>query len=93
MKKDTEITKVQFYIATYTPSELDEQPFSEVLAVFPEMPNKDNGFDCYANLGQHSICHSDFIKNNCKDATKEQYKDLFNELENIGYNLEVLNAD
>ena len=47
-------------------------------------------FMSYAHIGQHSSCHSDYAKE-CKKATKKQYLELKKELENIGYELNVLN--
>jgi predicted secreted protein len=78
MKKDTHITKVQFRILR-----------DEVFAVFPYDVNKDTNVTCYSHIGQHSTCDV-FINTFSKPATKEQYKDLFNELKNIGYNLQVI---
>jgi hypothetical protein len=50
-------------------------------------------FDSYAHIGQHSACHIDYA-NECKEATKEQYLPLLNELLSIGYdNLEILNKN
>lgn len=82
-------------MATYEPYEADEQPTKEVLAVFvdtkQEMTYDNIGFECYAHLGQHSTCSESFLRENCREATKEEYQDLFNELTNlVGYNLNVL---
>jgi len=89
MEKDTHKTKVLFLLEP----KQDDQP-RDIFAYFPEIyHNKMNNskmLTCYAHIGQHSACHQDYA-NECKPATPEQYKDLFNELEGIGYNLEVLN--
>lgn len=93
MEKDKHKTNVQFYVATYEAIEEDEQPFKEVLAVFIDKGTKtheDTLFDCYAHLGQHSICAESFLAEKCKKATKKQYQELFNELTSLNYNLEVL---
>ena len=92
MEKDKHKTNVQFYVATYEAIEEDEQPFKEVLAVFvDEAEGIKDLFSCYAHLGQHSICSQSFLEEKCKKATKEQYQELFNELENqVGYNLKVI---
>jgi len=89
MKKDTHKTKVLFL--------LEDKEDNEVFALFPaehyyhkKHPDYNNVFTCHAHIGQHSSCHTDYQKE-CSPATPEQYKDLFNELESIGYNLEVLN--
>lgn len=46
-------------------------------------------FGCYAHIGQHSTCHTDYFME-CEPATPEQYKDLKEELESIGYNLTII---
>jgi hypothetical protein len=62
--------------------------FNEVTAVFI---NKYTEFlDCYSHIGQHSLCSKDWVFNQ-KPATKKQYQNLLNELQNIGYNVNVLN--
>ena len=89
MKKDTRKTKVKFLI---------EQPKDDipvnVFAFFPkELFSYDKDlFTCYAHMGQHSACHIEYAKE-CKEATKEEYKDLQTELESIGYNLTILNKN
>ena len=91
--KDTEKTEVTFYVATYEPNDNGE-PYIEVIAVFVGeslVTDKDTMFDCYAHLGQHSICSQSFIAENCRKANETEYKDLFNELENVvGYNLKIV---
>jgi len=97
MIQDTEITNVAFYIASYPADEVDEQPFTEVLAVFVDekidydLVSKEIYFSCYSHVGQHSICSQSFIAENCRKATQEEYQELFNELENlVGYKLKVV---
>jgi hypothetical protein len=92
MEKDTEVTNVQFYIATYPGYEGDEQPRKEVLAVFTEQPEDDGEcYYCYTHIGQHSICSQSFLAESCRKASQEEYQELFNELENlVGYNLKVI---
>ena len=90
-----EITRVEFYMATYQPYEGDEQPYKEVLAVFvddvEEVVNGEKHLGCYAHLGQHSTCAESFLAENCRKATKGEYQELFNELTFlVGYNLEVI---
>jgi hypothetical protein len=43
---------------------------------------------CYSHIGQHSACHPDYAKE-CKEAT--DYQELKEELESIGYSLNILN--
>lgn len=96
MIQDTEPTNVSFYLATYEPREADEQPYREVLAVFPDeietnKPKDDVYYTCYAYSGGHSTCSQSFLAEKCKKITeKEQYQELFNELESIGYKLNVV---
>lgn len=55
------------------------------LAVFPTMKKLCNTrVVCYAHFGQHDTCVYDYYIHT-KPATKEQYKDLLNELHSIGY--------
>ena len=92
MELDKHKTKVEFYIATYEAIEDDEQPFKEVLAVFVDewqLQEDKMYYDCYVHLGQHSTCSESFLRKNCKKATKTQYKELFEELTKIGYNLKI----
>jgi len=89
MKKDKSKTKVLFLI---------EGIHEDVLAVFPKEyalnkkhQNYKTRFLCYSTVGQHSICDVSYYKN-LPPATAEQYKYLKEELESIGYNLEILNT-
>ena len=64
----------------------------EVIAIFPNNLYNEQLYgktmvDSYMHIGQHSACSVELI-DELEDATEEQYKDLKNELENIGYNLE-----
>jgi len=93
MKKDKIKTKVLFLL------EISDEPGKyDVFALFPEEhayhkdhPRHKTTFMCYAHIGQHSACSTDYYKN-CPPATPEQYKDLKTELESLGYNLEILNT-
>jgi len=80
MKKDNFKTKVIF---------LYNKQENDLFAFFPGTLNKlTNKAESYAHMGQHSPCHIDYAKES-KFATKKQYHDLFIELENIGYNLQI----
>ena len=93
MELDKHKTKVEFYIATYEAIEDDEQPFKEVLAVFVDeveaVVHGEKHFSCYSHLGQHSTCSQSFLAQKCKKARENEYKELFNELTQIGYNLKL----
>ena len=78
MKKDVEITQVQF-----------RKFKGEIIAVFPYEIFRGTLVNSYAHLGQHSGCMAN-INNVSKPATEQEYKPLLNELESIGYNLQVI---
>ena len=87
MKKDAHKTKIIFYNEITRDAEGNELDRT-VLAVFPEITN--NGYKlCYAHVGQHSEMAPEYVKD-MPLADEAEYKDLFNELENLGYNLWVL---
>ena len=104
MIQDTEKTNVQFYVATYDPTDFRET-FEEVIAVFDEKyysednigygrvtkEDVDNTFVGYVHLGQHTAVSNYFLAEKCRKATEEEYKDLKAELENsVGYNLNIV---
>ena len=82
MKKDSQITKIVFLFNERT---------DESFAYFPE-ENYNNLSKttkvCYSHVGQHSACCIAYAKES-RLATKEEYKELKDELESIGYNLEL----
>jgi len=93
MKKDTHKTKVVFLMEQEIQIN-GETIEGDVMAYFPEECRIDSSreklFTCYAHVGQHSEACEEYLKA-CKPATPEQYKDLAEELESIGYNLEIIN--
>jgi len=63
----------------------------EVLAIFPNNLYNEQLYgktmvDSYMHIGQHSACSIELL-NDLEDASEDQYKDLKNELETIGYKL------
>lgn len=61
-----------------------------VTAVLPDFP-EDNGFTCYAHVGQHGTCSRAWIWSKTRPATEAEYKELLNELKQIGYeNIRVI---
>lgn len=81
MKKDKHKTKVQF---------LFNVRMNELFAYFPEEDYNNEGLKmCYVHVGQHCGCHPDYAKES-REATKNEYKDLKIELENLGYILEIV---
>jgi len=82
MKTTEEKTKVIFRIDKAITNR-------EVTAVFPEHVRCYSEIACYAHVGHHSICSYDWYLKKTKPATPEQYADLKQELEKIGYVLNV----
>jgi len=81
MKKDTYKTNVVFRIF----------PDKQILALFPYEINPYNGFvNSYMHIGQHSEADYKGCVKITKPANEKEYVNLFNELENIGYNLNVI---
>ena len=63
----------------------------EVLAIFPDNLYNEQLYgktmvDSYMHIGQHSACSIELL-DELIDASEEQYKDLKNELQTIGYKL------
>lgn len=61
-----------------------------ITAFFPYEPANRGNILCYEHIGQHAEAGYDYYYS-CQKAKPEEYKSLFNELENIvGYNLKVI---
>ena len=62
-----------------------------IIAFFPTLPGTHvpSSCSCYAHIGQHGTAHKDYYTQNTSPATPEEYKDLQDELESIGYDLEI----
>lgn len=90
---DTEKTKVAFFIEKKCrQTDYGTKIPREVTAVFVESGNYLMK-ECYAHKGQHSTCSVDWIPEECRAASYDEYKPLYDELqEQVGYNLEVLDA-
>ena len=80
----------------------EPNPIVEINAIFPEVnrESKVNGetlYMGYVHIGQHTTIHEDFLNKNkvgvykVENASYNDYKDLALELEQIGYELEILN--
>jgi len=85
MKTDRAKTKVIFLI-----NEKDGD--SDLFAFFPEEEHSmyiTETKTSYSHVGQHSACHLDYARE-ARKATEEEYKDLKAEVEEIGYNLEMV---
>ena len=76
-------TKVIFY---KEPNENMNKGYN-ILAVFVD----ENPLLCYAHIGQHSECSTDYVADLAR-AKKHEYQELKNELTNlVDYNLDILN--
>ena len=63
----------------------------QILAVFPYLIGDNKGnVTVYSHVGQHHSADYNYCLNNCKPTKVNQYSDLFEELESIGYNLQVI---
>lgn len=80
MKQDTYKTKVVFR----------KFPDGEVIAMFYELLNYRDKSVCesYMHVCQHGGCTL-YLVNKTQIATPEEYADLKEELESIGYNLDI----
>lgn len=65
----------------------------EVTALFPDVNEGVNGygdvFMCYAHVGQHCTYSPEWAKK-CRKAKPAEYADLLQELQSIGYDVEIL---
>jgi len=82
MTNDTEVTKVIF--------RKFKDGYKEVIALFPEIPGTTDPYTClsYMRVGQHSSASVGIIDSTTL-AKPEEYADLKEELERIGYVLDV----
>lgn len=92
MKKDKHKTKVIFLKNT-------QNNETDIFAFFPNehyfdsndtLYNYMNMFTSYSHIGQHSVCCLQYALES-KKATIDEYSNLFTELCEIGYNLEIIN--
>lgn len=61
-----------------------------ILAVFPYVIYNPSGqCTCYAHIGQHGAMEWSYLYDT-KPANQDEAKDLFSELESIGYNLNII---
>lgn len=88
MDKDTEVTKVVFKIVAPWQIQGRRMP-REVVAFFPDTTDASGIMTSYMRVGQHGDASVEFAQD-CKSAKPEQYADLKEELESIGYNLKVV---
>lgn len=64
----------------------------EVIALFPSLPGRvDRILECesYMHVGQHGAAWYDLVIQDTKPANYEEFKELFEELTSIGYDLRI----
>lgn len=64
-------------------------PENEVLALFPYEHAGGRFCTCYQHIGQHGACDGPGVVGDTVPATPEEYADLKNELEGLGYVLDI----
>lgn len=69
---------------------VQEKILNSVLAVFPELIEREVWVQCYSRIGQHSTALISYYKE-LKEATPAAYMALYDELVNEHGDLEVLN--
>jgi len=63
----------------------------DVFALFPhDVANRFGHVTSYEHVGQHSTADYNHCMKMSKPANESEYKDLKKELENIGYNLNIV---
>ena len=77
-------TKVKFLVHK------DREGEDDLFALFPDQYEGNDFNVSYAHVGQHSACHIKYA-NESRYATEEEYNSLKEELESIGYELEIIN--
>jgi len=83
---DNKKTKVVFLVHK------SDNDSSNVLAYFPDEPYDNYGnYMGYSHITQYGAVSPEYAKK-CRLATQDEYEDLKNELEQIGYNLDVVNT-
>jgi hypothetical protein len=73
-----------------------DDPIREVVAVMPGIAGTVGRPDCaacYVHMGQHGSCSIDGIVGTHVDAGRNEYADLKDELERIGYEVYVVSID
>lgn len=64
---------------------------NQIIALFPDEPWNNEYCTSYMHKGQHSSADYDYVLKNSRFATPNEYKALKQELESIGYTLQVIN--
>ena len=93
---DKHTTNVAFFIEKkHRITETGAKIPREVVAVFVDYHDKAGClYECYAHIGQHAVCATEFIAEECKPASKRQYTPLLRELRNmVGYNAVAVHGE
>lgn len=86
---DKHTTNVAFFIEKkHRKTDTGAKLPREVVAVFVDYHDKSGClYECYAHVGQHAVCATEFLAEECKPASKRQYAPLLRELRDlVGYN-------
>ena len=78
--------KVIFKIAPAT-GNLPEECVAFIVSDLSSFPN----YTCYAHVGQHGEASPEFF-NECREATSDEWQELYNELVSIGYLPIIMNS-
>lgn len=62
----------------------------QIIALFVHNKDRHANIESYMHVGQHSMADYGGVVMCTKLATKEEYQNLFEELESIGYNLQIV---
>lgn len=62
----------------------------EIIALFPYIPEKYGECLSYMHVGQHGTADFSYLIRASKPTNEPEFKDLFNELTGIGYNVKVI---
>jgi len=64
---------------------------NNIIAIFPYVLwNLSGDVTCYAHVGQHGAADYNYCLQKSKLASPDEFKDLFTELESLGYNLNII---
>jgi hypothetical protein len=88
MEKDLHKTKVIFRIDIKG----DFTRPVDVFAMFPEHKENNDCVSGYTHIGQHSAYHYEGCIKDSRFATEEEYLSLKQELESLGYNLQIIKS-
>lgn len=63
----------------------------DIVAIFPGIAADYNGTYCmcYEHIGQHGSCSYSYMMNITSPATEGEYMDLYKELINVGYDMQI----